>query len=192
METIPADVPYLRAVAGQAASWRARLDALGQRGPRVGVVWEGGVNKEVPADRAIGRRRSIGPALLAPLFEVTGVHFFSLQKEGTRAPKHFPLTDFMNEMTDFADTSALVENLDLVISIDTAMIHLVGALGKPVWLMDRFIPCWRWLIGRRDSPWYPTLRLYRQPSPTDWHSVVAEVARDLRDWAGALTARSDA
>jgi Flp pilus assembly protein TadD len=189
METIPADVPYLRADPGQVAAWRARLEALGRHGPRVGLTWEGGVNKELATDRAIGRRRSISPSLLAPLFDVTGVQFFSLQKEGTRAPDHFPLIDFMGEMTDFADTAALVENLDLVISIDTSVVHLAGALGKPVWLMDRFIPCWRWLIGRRDSPWYPTLRLYRQPSPTDWHSVVAEVARDLRDWAEAATAR---
>ena len=69
--------------------------------------------------------------------------------------------DFMGEMIDFADTAALIEHLDLVISIDTSVVHLAGALGKPVWLMDRFIPCWRWLIERRDSPWYPTLRLYQ-------------------------------
>ena len=187
METIPAEVPYLRADPAQAASWRTRLDGLGWRGRRVGLVWEGGVYKELPADRAIGRRRSIPPALLAPLFEVAGVNFFSLQKEGTHAPEHFPLMDFMGEMIDFADTAALIEHLDLVISIDTSVVHLAGALGKPVWLMDRFIPCWRWLIERRDSPWYPTLRLYRQPSPTDWHSVAVEVARDLRDYVGATT-----
>jgi ADP-heptose:LPS heptosyltransferase len=86
----------------------------------------------------------------------------------------------MDEMEDFADTAALIANLDLVISVDTAVAHLAAGLGKPVWLLDRFDPCWRWLLGRRDSPWYPTLRIYRQPKPGDWDSVLAEVSEDLR------------
>jgi ADP-heptose:LPS heptosyltransferase len=85
----------------------------------------------------------------------------------------------MPEMTDLADTAALIANLDLVISVDTSVAHLAGALGKPIWLLDRFDPCWRWLTGRRDSPWYPTLRIYRQPQPGDWDTVLADVARDL-------------
>jgi ADP-heptose:LPS heptosyltransferase len=89
----------------------------------------------------------------------------------------------MDEMGDFADTAALIANLDLVISVDTAVAHLAAALGKPVWLLDRFDACWRWFVGRRDSPWYPTLRLYRQPRAGDWEAVLAEVARDLRDLA---------
>jgi ADP-heptose:LPS heptosyltransferase len=76
----------------------------------------------------------------------------------------------------------LIANLDLVISVDTAVIHLAAALGKPVWMLDRFDACWRWLRGRRDSPWYPTLRLYRQPSSDDWDSVLAEITLDLRDF----------
>jgi ADP-heptose:LPS heptosyltransferase len=91
----------------------------------------------------------------------------------------------MGEMTDFADTAALIANLDLVISVDTAVAHLAAALGKPVWLLDRFDACWRWLHGRRDSPWYPSLRLYRQPRPGDWDAVLAEVAHDLRRLARA-------
>ena len=114
-----------------------------------------------------------------------GVQFFSLQKDGPAAPAGFPLTDFMDEMGDFADTAALIANLDLVISVDTAVAHLAAALGKPVWLLDRFDPCWRWLTGRRDSPWYPALRLYRQPQPGDWDSVLAGVSRDLRNLADA-------
>jgi hypothetical protein len=183
MQSIPASVPYLSPSVDQAAAWRSRLAATEHPGPRVGLVWEGGTNKEIPADKAIGRRRSIAPDLLAPLFGVPGVQFFSLQKDGARAPAHFPLVDHMNEMADFADTAALVESLDLVISIDTSVAHLAGALGKPVWLMDRFIPCWRWLVGRRDSPWYPTLQIYRQPSPTDWDSVITDVSHDLRELA---------
>ena len=128
------------------------------------------------------RHRSLPPERLAPLFEVPGLQFFSLQKEGPESPEDFPLTDFMDEMVDFADTAALIANLDLVISVDTAVVHLAAAWWSPVWLLDRFDSDWRWLIGRRDSPWYPTLRLYRQPHPGDWDSVLAEVVRDLRDF----------
>ena len=87
----------------------------------------------------------------------------------------------MAEVADFADTAALVTTLDLVIAVDTAVAHLAGALGKSVWMLDRFDPDWRWMTGRRDSPWYPTMRIYRQPAPGDWESVLAEVARDLVD-----------
>ena len=141
--------------------------------------WAGNPRRHSPALAAVDRRRSIAPERLAPLFDLPGVQFFSLQKDGQAAPAHFPLTDCMDEMTDFADTAALIANLDLVISVDTAIAHLAAALGKPVWLLDRFDPCWRWLVGRRDSPWYPTLRLYRQPQPGDWDSVMAGICRDL-------------
>ena len=178
--TIPGGVPYLRADAAQVASWRTRLAAMPRQGPRVGLVWAGDPGIHLPSKAAVNRRRSIAPDRLAPLFALPGLHFVSLQKGGPAAPGHFPLTDLMDEMTDFADTAALLATLDLVISVDTAVAHLAAALGKPVWLLDRFDPDWRWLTGRRDSPWYPTLRIYRQPQPGDWDSVIAEVARDLR------------
>ena len=178
--TIPGDVPYLRADAAQAAAWRTRLAALENRGPRIGLVWAGNPRRQLLAAAAVDRRRSIAPDRLAPLFELPGLHFFSLQKDGPAARARFRLIDFMAEMGDFADTAALIVNLDLIISVDTSVVHLAAALGKPVWLLDRFDPCWRWLVGRRDSPWYPGLHLYRQPQPGDWNSVVAEVARDLR------------
>jgi ADP-heptose:LPS heptosyltransferase len=89
----------------------------------------------------------------------------------------------MPEMAEFADTAALVANLDLVIAVDTAAVHLAGALGKPVWLLNRFDADWRWLTGRHDSPWYPTLRIYRQQQAGDWDSVLAEAARDLAELA---------
>jgi ADP-heptose:LPS heptosyltransferase len=91
----------------------------------------------------------------------------------------------MTEMSDFADTGALVSTLDLVISVDTAVVHLAGALGTPVWVLNRFDSCWRWLAERDDSPWYPKLRLYRQPRPGDWNAVIAAVVRDLREFATA-------
>jgi Flp pilus assembly protein TadD len=178
--TIPGDVPYLRADAAQVAIWRTRLAALENCGPRIGLVWAGNPRKHLLAAAAIGRQRSIAPDRLAPLFELPGLHFFSLQKDGPTAPAHFPLIDFMDEMEDFADTAALIANLDLIISVDTAAAHLAAAMGKPVWLLNCFDPCWRWLVGRRDSPWYSGLHLYRQPQPGDWDSVVAEITRDLR------------
>ena len=181
--TIPGDTPYLHADAAQVAVWRTRAASLPTPGVRVGLAWAGNPRRESPALAAVDRRRSIAPERLAPLLALPGVHFFSLQKDGPAAPGGLPLTDAMNDMTDFADTAALIASLDLVISVDTAVAHLAAALGRPVWLLDRFDPCWRWLTGRRDSPWYPTLRLYRQPHPGDWDSVIAEVGGDLRRFA---------
>jgi hypothetical protein len=180
VETIPSTPSYLRADAADAANWYARLAATGDRRPRIGLVWAGNPRADTPMLAHIDWRRSIPPDRLAPLFELTGLQFFSLQKDGPAAPAHFPLNDLMGEVADFADTAALVANLDLVITVDTAVAHLAGALGKLVWLLNRFDTCWRWLEDRRDSPWYPTLRLYRQPRAGDWDTVVAEVARDLR------------
>jgi len=181
LATIPAAGAYLRADAAQAAAFGARLRASGVQGPKIGLVWAGNSRLHVPGAALLDRRRSIAPQSLAPLLDLPGLHFVSLQKDGPAAPAHFPLTDFMAEMNDFADTAALIATLDLVISVDTAVAHLAAALGTPVWLLDRFDPCWRWLTSRRNTPWYPGLRLYRQPQPGDWERVVAEVARDLRD-----------
>jgi len=176
LETIPNSAFYLQADAAQEGMWRARLGAMD--GNRIGLAWAG-----KPSNISDGRR-SLDPQRLARLFEFPGLHFFSLQRGGPQAPNGFPLTDVMDEMEDFADTAALIANLDLVISVDTAVAHLAAAVGKPVWLLDRFDACWRWLAGRRDSPWYPNLRLYRQPRPGDWDTVLTEVAHDLRDFAG--------
>lgn len=187
ISSITAAVPnvpaYLHADTAQAALWGARLAAMANNGPRIGLVWAGNPRPHSPGWAAIDRRRSLAPERLAPLFDVRGLHFLSLQKDGPPAPERFPLTDFMHEMADFADTAALIANLDLVISVDTAVAHLAASLGKPVWVLSRFDACWRWLVGRRDSPWYPTLRLYRQPRPGDWDSVLEEVAHDLSSLA---------
>jgi len=173
LATIPSAASYLHASAVPVAAWRTRLAAMPNQGPRIGLVWAGSANF-----RANGRR-SIALARLAPLFGTPGLNFFSLQKGGPAAREDFPLTDFMDEMEDFADTAALIANLDLVVAVDTAVAHLAAALGKPVWMLDRFASDWRWLAGRRDSPWYPTLRIYRQPQPGAWDAVLAEVVRDL-------------
>jgi tetratricopeptide (TPR) repeat protein len=179
VSTIPAASAYLRADATQVAIWRKRLATMARPGSRIGLAWAGNPRIHSRALTAVDRRRSVSPDRLAPLFGLHDVQFFSLQKDGPKAPTKFPLIDVMDEMDDFADTAALIANLDLVISVDTAIAHLAAALGKPVWLLDRFDACWRWLVGRRDSPWYPGLRLYRQPRPGDWDAVLAEVVRDL-------------
>ena len=133
LATIPVGA-YLQADALQVAAWRMRLGAMVLPGRRIGLAWAGN-----PALRA-DIRRSLAPDRLAPLFDLAGVHFFSLQKDGPAAPANPKLTDLMAEMADFADTASLVANLDLLISVDTAVAHLAAALGKPVRLLDRFDP----------------------------------------------------
>jgi hypothetical protein len=180
LATIPRSTPYLAADPRLVAAWRARLDpVIGEGLLRVGLVWAGDPSRHLPSRAAMDRRRSLAPERLAPLFAVPGVQFVSLQKGGPPMPGHLPLIEAMAHAEDYAETAALLATLDLVIAVDTSVAHLAGALGRPVWLLDRFDPDWRWLIGRRDSPWYPTLRLYRQPHPGDWESVLAEMARDL-------------
>jgi tetratricopeptide (TPR) repeat protein len=179
LDTIPREVLYLFADAGRVEAWTARLPPRVGDELRVGLAWAGNPSLASPGRAAMDRRRSLAPERLAPLFDVPGLRFDSLQKDGPRLPGHLPVLDVMGGVEDFADTAALLATLDLVISVDTSVVHLAGALGQPVWLLDRFDPDWRWLTDRRDSPWYPTLRLYRQPRAGDWESVLAEVARDL-------------
>jgi len=186
LDTIPASTPYLAADPALAADWRKRLAGLD--GLRVGLVWSGGQSGQrlgSPDLVAVDRRRSIALDRMAPLGEASGVSFISLQKDEAAAQSANPsrgmaLHDFTADLHDFEDTAALVTNLDLVISVDTSVAHLAGALGKPVWLLNRFDTCWRWLLNRDDSPWYPTLRQFRQPSPGDWNSVIRAVRDALQ------------
>lgn len=166
--------PYLAAEPGLVAAWRDRLAGL--PGRRVGLVWAGN-----PERMRMDRRRSIPPALLAPLATVPDVSFVSLQKPAPAAlPLDGRLFDPSAGLADFADTAALVAALDLVIGVDTAVVHLAGALGRPVWLLNRFDTDWRWGRERTDSPWYPTLCQFRQPRAGDWESVIGAVADALR------------
>ncbi|HUB11082.1 MAG TPA: tetratricopeptide repeat protein [Acetobacteraceae bacterium] len=177
--TIPCDTPYLHADAAEAAAWAARLAPTIGAGPRIGLAWAGNRRSHWPAAAEIDRRRSLAFERLAPLLAVPALQFYSLQMPDTAGAAAAPLIDCMAEMHDFADTAALIANMDLVISVDTAIAHLAGALGRPVCLLDRFDHCWRWLAGQRDSPWYPTMRIYRQPNPGDWDSVLAELVADM-------------
>ncbi len=176
LETIRAETPYLAAPRERIAAWSQRLKK--NRTPRVGIAWSG---NPMHGD---DRNRSIALKGLLPLLSA-GVEIVSLQKdvrEGDREvlKAHPQILDFASELKDFADTAALVSLLDLVISVDTAPVHLAGALGKQVWVLLPFAPDWRWLLDREDSPWYPTARLFRQPSLGDWESVIQRAVRELQ------------
>ncbi len=180
VQTIPATTPYLRADPLACDAWRDQLSALGP-GPKIGLVWQGAAHFGVPAFRAMNHRRSIPMAALAPLGGLAGVHLISLQAGRSAAPQPgMALFDPMADVVDFDDTAAIIANLDLVISVDSAVAHLAGALGKPVWVLSRFDTCWRWLAHRTDSPWYPLLRLYRQATPGDWDGVLTRVVAYLK------------
>ena len=186
LDTIPRRIPYLYPDPGDVARWRSRLAGL--PGLRVGLVWAGDPRPEHPGAHQIDRRRSVGLAALAPLAAIRGVVFVSLQKgagavQAADPPHGMVLHDWSGELHDFAETAALMTALDLIISVDSAPAHLAGALGRPVWLLNRFDSCWRWLADRDDSPWYPTLRQFRQTAPGDWAGVVNRLAAALGEQA---------
>jgi hypothetical protein len=176
LETIPGGVPYLSAEPGAVARWRARLAGL--PGLKVGLAWAGDPRPEDRAAHRVDRRRSLPLAALAPLGAVPGMAFVSLQMGDAARQSGVKLHDWTTELGDFADTAALVAALDLVITVDTAVVHLAGALGRPVWMLNRFDSCWRWLRGRADSPWYPSLRIFRQQAPGEWGAVVEAVRKE--------------
>jgi tetratricopeptide (TPR) repeat protein len=186
LNTLPAQIPYLRGNAEKTLRWGGKL---GQRRKlRIGLVWSGGSRPNQPHLWHINRRRNIPLTTLAVLLR-PDMEFYSLQKGELaeaelreyelKNPGGPELIDLTDELRDFSDTAALVANLDLVVTVDTAMAHLAAALGKPVWILNRFDACWRWLVDRSDSPWYPTAKLYRQQRPGDWESVLRLVAADL-------------
>ena len=183
IDSIPASLPYLHASPEQIARWAAPLRAHGAaRELRVGVAWKGNPRFENDADRSLPDL-----SVLAPLGAVAGVRFFSLQKgagedETACLPADLPLVNLGPQILDFSDTAGIIEHLDLVICVDTAVGHLAGAMGKACWvLLPDYKADWRWLTGRSDSPWYPTvMRLFRQPRMGDWTTVIAEVRSALQ------------
>ena len=199
LESIPAQVPYLTADPQRRAYWRDRLathNAVyearntqldGSCAPRsapcalqkVGLVWAGRPKEDEPHNPACPLEK------FRPLAQVPGVALYSLQKgEAARQARQISpdmgLIDWTAELHDFADTAALMGQMDLVISVDTSMAHLAGALGKPVWLMLPLLPDFRWLLWREDSPWYPTMRLFRQKHLGDWDEVFQRIVQALR------------
>ncbi len=181
-ENVPASIPYLHASLDLSAKWRERLGATSRR--KVGLMWQG--NPAHPCDRW----RSMTLLQLAPLLDCPDVEFVSLQL----GPGHEQLADLtqsiidptkLHDVASFADTAAIIAGLDLVISVDSAVAHLAGALGKPVWILLAARNDWRWLRQRDDTPWYPQARLFRQTALHDWRAVVQRVQLALHEWAGA-------
>ena len=181
LESIPAAVPYLRADPAKRAHWQARLDALLPRGyRRIGLVWAGRPAHENDRNRSLALDR------LAPLARLARTALVALQLGPAQAQVATfygaaPLLNLAPEIAEFTDTAAILENLDLVVAVDTAVAHLAGALGRPVFVLLPYAPDWRWLLDRADSPWYPTARLFRQPAPGEWTAAIAMLVTALAD-----------
>jgi Tfp pilus assembly protein PilF len=177
LATIPARVPYLHADRELALLWRQRLDA--GRPPRIGLAWSGNARHGNDHNRSLPLTELV--RTLAPL--AGRASFVSLQKEVRAADEPVlrasGIRHFGAELADFRDTAALADSLDLIVSVDTSVAHLAGALGRPLWILLPFTPDWRWLRERADSPWYPTARLLRQRAPGDWDAALAELAHGL-------------
>jgi tetratricopeptide (TPR) repeat protein len=186
LSSIPADIPYLKSDPEKSGFWKEKLGDKGKL--RVGLVWSGGFRPNQPEVWSVNERRNIPLAYFAPL-KHADIDFYSLQKGQPAEAELAKLTlanwdgpniiDYTNLLNDFSDTAAFIENLDLVISVDTSTAHLAGAMGKPVWILNRFDSCWRWLLERSDSPWYPTAKLYRQETAGDWSKIIQQVKSDL-------------
>jgi tetratricopeptide (TPR) repeat protein len=185
LKTIPAQIPYLHSEKGLLEDWARRVEESAGKRLKVGLCWAG--DPRLKNDR----NRSMPAGEFAPLGKLKGVWFCNLQKRGggstgeparpsrTELPADLAVTDWTEELRDFADTAALIENLDVVISVDTAVAHLGGALGKPVFLLLPKPSEWRWMSAREDSPWYPTMRLFRQSRPCQWGEPMARVAEAI-------------
>ncbi len=195
VETIP-PAPLLAADPVLVRQWTARLP---RDGMLVGLVWAGQSRPWLAGFRTLDRRRSVALAEFAPLAAITGVRFVSLQA-GPPArqapPAGMALFNPMAGVTDFAETAAIIAALDVVVSVDTSVVHLAGLLGKPVLMLDRYDGCWRWLSGRQDSPWYPNLTIFRQDELGDWSAPMARLAASLhamalfRGFGGSLDSRA--
>ena len=179
LATVPANVPYVAADPARADRWFAELSSISTPpGPRVGLVWSGNPK------HANDRNRSIPLREFEPLASLAHLNFFNLQKgpaagQISDSTLKLKLVDHTAKLHDFADTAALMSYLDLIVTVDTSVAHLAGALGRPVWVLLPKVADWRWLLDRRDSPWYPTLRLFRQDTAADWASVVRQVKEEL-------------
>lgn len=179
LETIPTHVPYLTVDRARVAAWKTRLDSRTPPGlPRVGLAWAG--DPTHPGDRW----RSTRLAAWQSLLDVRGVSVISLQKWVPQRDRGFlsasRVIDVTDGRDDFADTAALVQALDLIVSVDTSLAHIAGALAKPAWVLLARVPDWRWLLDREDSPWYPTLRLFRQDVADRWDAPLQRIAATLR------------
>ncbi len=176
--TIPRDIPYIIPENSLVDKWRASMSKYESADMKVGLAWAG-----KPSHKR-DLYRSFPLSVYAPLAGFKNITFFNLQKDDTAQdvkshPEDMNLVELMGEVSDFSDTAAFIENLDLVISADTAVAHLAGAMGKPVWTLLPYAPDWRWLLDRSDSPWYPTMKLFRQSKPMDWADAIQKICSEL-------------
>jgi tetratricopeptide (TPR) repeat protein len=189
LDSIPHQIPYLDVDQAQRSLYEQEI--LNKQNLRVGLIWNGGFRAEHPELWAVNKRRNIELDQIVALKDISGIDFYSLQKGDpaeseltVRKAQVWPdLINCAHLLNDFTDTAALMECLDLIISVDTSSAHLAGALGKPVWILNRYDSCWRWLRGREDSPWYPTAKIYQQKQPGDWSEVISRVRLDLANLA---------
>jgi tetratricopeptide (TPR) repeat protein len=186
IDSIPNSAPYLSVDRQKRLAWQGKLGPKTK--PRIGIVWAGGFRPNNPELHLVNNRRNIQLGKFSALKDLD-IEIFSLQKgdQTEKELKEFQannkvgikIVDHTRDLTNFSDTAALIENLDLVISVDTSTAHLAGALGKPVWILNRYDNCWRWLLKRIDSPWYPSAKLFRQSINRDWDEVIEEVRSEL-------------
>lgn len=181
LETIPTFPNYLKAKKNQVLAWKKRIEKnhpphLPKNALKIGIAWIGTVN---PVMKFL-TYRSISNHYIKPLFQEVPAHFINLQTDVSPLPQDFPLTDFMPEINNFAETAAIISNLDLVISVDTSVAHLAAALGKKVYLLLNFTACWRWMSERSDSPWYPTMKIFRKSGEGEWSGVINTVIEELK------------
>jgi tetratricopeptide (TPR) repeat protein len=188
IKNIPVQKKYLHADTEKIIEWEKKLGS--KKRFRIGVVWQGGTRKNDPRSWSVNNRKNININLLKELF-IQDIDIFSLQK-GAGAEKeleifkrenaHLTIQDYTDMLLDFSDTAALIENLDLVITVDTAVAHLSAALGKETWILNRFDACWRWFSDHRtSSPWYPSVRIFTQKEPGKWEGVMSEVVIELKN-----------
>jgi len=197
IETIPVKQAWYHTDETRRAIWRDKLKAFPKKGLNIGICWAGMSRPGRPEADAIDRRRSTALINFAPVMLTEGVNWVSLQQGPPREQVSTPIPgmtigDWMDEADDFYDTAALIEELDLVISVDTAVAHVAASVGKPTWVLSRFDNCWRWLGRRSDSPWYPTVRQFVQHKPNDWSGLMGDVARSLREFVEVQNAKAAA
>jgi len=190
VDDIPQEINYLKADRIKVENWKTRLGP--KKAKRVGLIWSGGFRPGSPNLWLVNKRRNIELSKLKSL-RIEGIELHSLQvgelPESELLVLHLQnwdgpqIANHSQYLVNFTETAALLENLDLLISVDTSTPHLAGVLGRPVWLLNRFDTCWRWMLQRSDTPWYPSFRIFRQKSPDDWDSVVSEVSKALEDFS---------
>jgi hypothetical protein len=190
INTIPVKIPYLYADENKKSIWKQKIKK--NRKINVGLIWSGGFREDMPETWDVNSRRNIELDLLKPISDIPNINLYSVQK-GDPAESELKkikkddwkkiIINLTSEIKDFSDTAALIANLDLIISVDTSTAHLAAAMGAETWILNRYDTCWRWLDdGRQDSPWYPSVRLFRQTKPGDWQTVINQLCHDLKNY----------